>query len=309
MPVKKTQNRAPARKPRKKMPSINSIDPMNTDIGIVRQSAPPPHPPKKDHMCHGHECSEWGKKLLLTLVGILLVYLVVYLGFLIRNEIQEYNYIGHADRMERVISINAEGSVEVKPDIAHIRMGLLTEADTVEEAQTENTQTMNALLASLKALDIAQEDIKTENYSIYPEYDWSSGDEVLDGYTVSQNVAVKIRDIDNAQKVIALAGKLEINDVGNLEYSIDDTDVYIGQAREDALEKINKKAHVLSQTLGVKMVSVVSYDEYKIGNDDMFSYGMASAFSDAGFGMGGEPTLEAGMNEVKLNVNVTFEIR
>lgn len=314
MPVKKTTRRAPARKPRKKATPmieesiIDPIDPMDTDIGMVHQSAPPP--PRRPHGM-GRCCltsSEWGHRLLATLGGILLVYLIVFLGVLIRNEIQEYNYIGYADRMERMITIEGEGSVEVKPDVGHIRMGLLTEADTVEEAQAENAETMNTLIARLKEMGIVDEDIKTENYNVYPMYDWTEDDgRVLSGYSVNQSLRVRIQDLDMTEKIIGLAGSLEINDVGELEYSIDDRDVYVEEARVEALEKVSQKAQALTRALGVDIVGIVSYDEYEMDNGYFGDFGMAKAFDEGGFG--GAPQIETGVDEVKLNVNVTFEIR
>lgn len=313
MPVKKTTRRAPAHKPQKKVaPMIEPLDFIDTNIGVVHQSAPPPlavHPSCQnvDRCCKSGRGP--GHRLLMTLVGILLVYLVVFLGVLIRNKIQEFNYIGYADRTERTIIIDAEGRVKVKPDMAYIRMGLSTEADTVEEAQTKNSETMNMLIAQLKGMGIADDDIKTENYNVYPMYDWLDEGQVLSGYRVDQNLRIRIKDLTMSEKIIGLAGELEINEVGSLEYSIEDDDVYIEQARVQALKKVGQKARALTQALGVKIVGIVSYDEYDAGNNYFEDYSsMNRVLAMPGVG-GSAPQIETGVNEVTLNVNVTFEIR
>ncbi|MBP7992507.1 MAG: hypothetical protein KAZ30_02525, partial [Candidatus Magasanikbacteria bacterium] len=65
-------------------------------------------------MWYGH----MGRRLMATLLGILLAYLIIYVGTLIKNNIREYSTIGSADKMERTLTVEAEGKVTVTPDIA-----------------------------------------------------------------------------------------------------------------------------------------------------------------------------------------------
>jgi len=274
---------------------------------IVEAPVSPQAPSIKKHCC---PCENFGKKLLMTLVGILVVYVAIYVGVLTRNELREYSYIGFEDKVERTIFVEAKAEVDVVPDVANITMGVFSENDTVSLAQEENTKMMNGLLERLKALGIPEEDIQTSYYDIYPTYDWSQEDgSELSGYGVSQKVTVKMKDVLMADKVVALAGELEINDVGQLTYSVDERDAYVEQARKEALEKVAKKARVLSQALGVQMVGIVSYDEYELGNSNMYKYDYPYAMEESLHGGGAVPDLEVGIEKVGLNVSVTFEIR
>ena len=242
-----------------------------------------------------------------ALFAILLVYGIVYMGILIRNGMQEFNYIGQADRMERSINIQGEGRVTAKPDVAVTTMGTISEGQTVAEAQAGNTEIMNTLVSKLKSLGILEDDIQTTNYNIYPQYNYTSekGRE-LSGYQVTQNVTVKMRDLGKANQVLALAGEVGANNVSGLEFTIDDREVYKDKAREAALEDAGKKAKMLSESLGVKMVSVVSYDEYEGGGYDYEPY---RALAYEGLGGGMAPDIESGSMEVVMNINITFEIR
>ncbi|PLX27296.1 hypothetical protein C0581_03505 [Candidatus Parcubacteria bacterium] len=304
MPVKKAAGTG-ARRPKKPIAS----PPLGSEkMDDVRKLCHPHAHMSHLHRTHTPCCGGFAKKLLVTFVGILLVYMIVYVGTLIRNEIKAYDYIGMSDRMERTIMVDAVGTVEVKPDVATLRMGVTTQADTVQNAQTENTEKMNALHLRIEALGISRDDVKTTNYDVYPQYDWTAeeGSE-LAGYEVSQSVMIKMKDTDVAEKVLALAGELGITDVGQLEYIVDDREVYLAEARKDALKKIADKAAVLSRSLGVRFVSIASYDEYEAGGND---YGMGRMFAEVGFGGGSpEPVLEEGLNEISLNVTVSFEIR
>lgn len=245
-------------------------------------------------------------KFFAVLAGILLAYLIVLIGTMIRNNLAAYDYIGREERRERTITIQGEGKVTAAPDIAVTTMGMTATAKTVAEAQAENTKIINLLIAKLKALDITGADIQTANYNIYPRYDYTEKrGQTLAGYEVSQNVTIKIRDLDKASAVLALAGQVGANSVSGLQFTIDDPEVYKAQARELALEKVAAKSRALSQALGVKLVSVVSYDEFDGGGGIPIYARVAE-----GLGGGGSvPKIEPGSLDVVVSVNVTFEIR
>ncbi|MBI2436924.1 MAG: SIMPL domain-containing protein [Candidatus Magasanikbacteria bacterium] len=274
----------------------------HTDHGCMGGRCMPHH-----GMMHGKShCGHFARKLILTFFGILLVYTIVYVGVKIQNEIKAYEYIGVADKAERMITIEAEASVDVAPNIATVQMGLTTQAPTVAEAQTKNTEIMNKFIAQVKELEIAPEDIQTSNYDVYPKYDWTQaqGQELV-GYEVSQNVGIKIRNLDVSKQVVALAGEAGITNVGNLEYTIDEKDAYLAQAREEALQKVSEKAGVLSRALGIRMKEVIGYTEYEVGMGDEYYYGKGM-MADAGAGV---PDLQSGTNTVSLHVSVAFELK
>jgi len=263
------------------------------------------------HMtCHCASMEDFGKKILWTLIGILVAYSIVFLGTMIRNNLQKFNYIGKADKAERTILISAEGKSTVVPDIGETTIGFEAEAKTVAEAQEKNTKVMNSLIEKLKALGIDEKDIQTANYNVYPQYDYLEKEgRVLRGYMVSQNVQVKIRNLDISDKVFALAGEVGANQVGGLNFTIDERDTYVAEARQEALKKVEEKATLLANSLGMTLGKVLSYDEYESGG----AVPMYKAYAeDMVYGMGGgvsAPAIEAGSTEVVLNVNVTFEIK
>lgn len=261
--------------------------------------------------CERHGWCGWaGKKLLATFFGILVVYLIVFFGVLIRNEVRKYDFIGQAGKSERTIRVEAEGKVSVKPDIAMTTMGVTTESPTVAEAQQKNTEVVNKLIARIKELGIDAADIQTQDYSVYPAYNYPSDGSKpeLRGYTISQNVAIKIRDLAKANQVLALAGEVGATNVSGLQFTIDDKNAYLAAARTDALKKVNEKAQALSTMLGLNLASIVSYDEYEASGNQF----MGAKMYDMGMG-GSEampaPQIEAGTNDVILRVGVTFELK
>ncbi|OGH67928.1 MAG: hypothetical protein A3J66_01780 [Candidatus Magasanikbacteria bacterium RIFCSPHIGHO2_02_FULL_47_14] len=270
---------------------------------------------QKHDCCFSKECSskfmssmytqDFGRKILWTLLGILLVYSIVFLGTLIRNNLQKYNFIGKAEVQPRTITVEGVGEVTARPDVAMTTMGMVAEASTVAEAQQKNTQVMNNLIEKLKALGVSPDDLQTTNYNVYPQYDYPEGGQVLRGYSVSQDVQVKIRDLAKANQVLALAGEVGATNVGGLQFTVDERDAYIAEAREEALQKVSQKVLALSQSLGVRPVRIAGYNEFEQGGPAPIPMMREMAFGD----VGGLPTIEAGTTDVVLNVQVTFEIR
>lgn len=255
--------------------------------------------------------SEFGKKIMFTLLGITVVYVIVLLGTMIRNNMQEYNYIGQADKMERTIFVEATAKVVAKPDIAVTTMGMVNEGKTVQEAQVANNAVMNKMTTKLKEMSIDEKDIQTSNYSIYPLYDYTDeAGRVLRGYEVRQDVTVKIRDLSKANGVLSLAGELGANSISGLQFTIDDPEVYKNEARQEALKKLAEKAQNLSQSLGIRLGKVVSYNEYAGNNTPYANVMKESAMYDLGGAVDQSvSSVESGSTEVNMTVSVTFQIK
>ncbi|MCX6779164.1 MAG: SIMPL domain-containing protein [Candidatus Magasanikbacteria bacterium] len=245
--------------------------------------------------------------MLRLLAGILLVYLIVLVGTLARNNVKKYNFIGKADRMQNTISISGEGKETGAPNVAMTDIGFVTESKDVATAQKENTEKMNKLIAEVKKLGVADADIQTSNYSVYPRYDYTDGKSLLSGYTVNQSVTLKIRDLTKISSVLAKVGEVGVNQVSSLNFIIDDQENLRASARDKALKNAKEKADALAKSLGVRIVKVISYNEYTPSDVyPMKAYGMAE-------GMGGgasapSPDIQTGSMEIKVSVNVIYEI-
>lgn len=242
-----------------------------------------------------------------VLVGLVLLSLAAWLGFKARNEAREHKFIGVP--IERnTITVSGEGKIVAIPDIAKIELGTTIERKSVADAQRENTRIMNELIDRLKGLGVDDEDIQTTGYTVYPAYDWNNGRQTLRGYTVSQTVSVKIRDLDKVGEIIGLAGGLGANQIGGIQFTVDDPEQLRQEARIKALENAKQKAEALAQVAGVKLRRVVSFSESVSG--PIFP----QPYYDRAFGLGeakegaSAPSIEPGSNEIIMTVSITYEI-
>ncbi len=242
-----------------------------------------------------------GKRVLWNL---LLVAGIVYLGVTAMNAVKQNSYIGRPDAARDTIAISAEGKVTALPDIATISVGVQTENKAVSAAQKENSTKMNAIIEKVKSFGVASEDIKTSNYSIYPQYDYVNGRQIERGYMVTQNIDVKVRNLDKIGDILAAVGDLGANQVGGVSFTIDEPEDLRQQARLKALEAAKKKAQALADAAGVKLGKVVGFSE----NEGYVPSPMYYA-KDAAMGMGGgTPSIQSGSQDVIVNVTVLYEI-
>ena len=241
--------------------------------------------------------------IIASIVGLALV---VYLGVLARNELRQYYYIGRPADQLYTITIEGEGKVTAVPDIAQISLGLQTDKATVTEAQRENTDKVNKIVSDLKALGIEGKDIKTDNYSVYPRYDWTDGKQVLRGYTVTQSLSVKIRNLDSIGTVLEKSAADGANQVGGLNFTIDEPETLKQQAREKALEQAKQKAEALAKIAGVKLGRLVSFNENSSGYPIYARTDMMKSAPVAG--EAAVPDIQPGSQDIIVDVTVTYEV-
>lgn len=213
------------------------------------------------------------------------------------------------------ITISGTGESFAVPDLALVNFAVVTEAKTVSDALAENTKKMNDIIDSMKSQGVEEKDLKTTNFSIYPLYEYTSksdsliypdgGKRVLTGYEIQQSLEVKIRDMSKIGTLIEGATKAGANQVGNLQFTIDNEDNLKKEARQKAIEKAKSQAQEMASQLGVRLGKITNFSETGGG---MPIYFMAER--SLGIGGGGEaPQIETGENKIEITVSITYEIR
>lgn len=250
--------------------------------------------------------------------------LVLFVFFSAVNAVKEYRYIGQRPNVQNTISVSGEGEVFAVADTAQFSVTVTEEAETVNQAQTQATEDMNAIIAYLEDEGVDEADIKTINYSVNPRYEnrpVSSGERtmmfprpdgtrVLVGYEVRQTIQVKIDDTELAGSLLSGVGEREADQVSGLSFTIDDTQELEQQARSQAIKNAQDNARVLANDLGVQLVRIVNFS-----TNNYYPQAMRATF-DTAMGMGGDvmesapaPNLPTGENRITSTVQITYEIK
>jgi uncharacterized protein len=216
------------------------------------------------------------------------------------------------------ISVTGEAEVNAIPDIGSFSFSVEADGADAKTAQSESAIKMNAVLAFLTEKGIDAKDVKTENYSLYPKYRYESrpcpagsycpGEQVEDGFTVSQSVSVKVRAVDTAGDIISGVGEKGATNISGLAFTIDDTTALKDEARDEAIEDAKAKAKVLAEQLGVRLDKMVGYYEedgspmpyYGMGGDMMVKNASEAAVA---------PEMPTGENTTKSRVTLTYQVK
>src|SRR5215510_10699869 len=140
-----------------------------------------------------------------------------------------------AEAVEKTVTVTGEATVGVAPDTALIRIGVTSQEKTAREAGEANAKQMTSVLAAIKASGIAERDIQTARLSLQPQYDPNKGGTArLTGFLATNQVTIRIRDIDNLPTVLDRAIAAGANEMSGVEFVVSEQSKLLDQARDDA---------------------------------------------------------------------------
>lgn len=257
------------------------------------------------------------KPVLEVLAALFLISLIFWFSVGAINKLMERKYIGREFEARNMITVSGKGEIFAKPDLALVNFSVVSEAKTVAQVLSENTKKMNVVIDSVKKLGVEEKDLKTTNFSIYPRYEWQKETicisppclerkRVLIGYEVRQTLETKIREMVKIGEIIQAATAAGANEVGNLQFTIDNKEELEKKARAEAIKEAKEKAKELASLLEVKLVRITSFSENRIT-----PYYPAPYFMEAkalGPTEGEVPQIETGENKIEISVSITYEI-
>jgi uncharacterized protein YggE len=162
-----------------------------------------------------------------------------------------------------VIELGVSETVDSRPDMATVFAGVSTRAQTAVAAMKQNATKMTAVVAKIKALGVAEDDIQTAGINLSPQYDYNQAtqSQVFRGYVASNRVSVKLRKIDNAGPVLDALVAAGANDIGGPEFSVDDDAAYRAEARRNALKRAEAQANEYARLTGYSGIKLLEINE------------------------------------------------
>ena len=171
------------------------------------------------------------------------------------------------------LTVNGTGIVYVTADVAQVSLGVREMKADVREAQEIVNGKINAICGALKAMGVPAKDIQTESIYISGEYDYSSEDIRLIGYTASNTINIRTTEIDKIGAYIDVAFENGANSLENIGFSVSDNKDYMEQALSMAVENALSKAEVIAKAAGKTVSSIDSIEESErpFGSDSVLT--------------------------------------
>ena len=166
------------------------------------------------------------------------------------------------------IVIQTTGEVRVRPDLATVHAGVVSEGKTAAEALSKNTPALAKLVEAVKAAGVAQGDLSTSQIALIPRMTQPSSSSSpqpraarIDGYEARTGITVIVRDIAKAGPLIDALVAAGANDMSGISFGLADEGKAKDQARDKAAEAARGRAEIYAKRLGVKVGELVSIVE------------------------------------------------
>ncbi|MBV8794875.1 MAG: SIMPL domain-containing protein [Hyphomicrobiales bacterium] len=205
---------------------------------------------------------------------------------------------------DRWVEVTGEGSISAAPDFARVTLGVTSTGKNAGEAMTANAKAANALVSLIKSEGVAPADIQTSEVSISPMFSQPSPNQqtapTITGYSVSNNVAVTLRDISRLGGLLDRAVTAGANSVYGVGFGHNDPSGLLDKARPLAVADARRKAEIYANAGGARIGRLMVLTE-EAGRQPPVAFSRAYAAS--------APTpIEAGEDKLTVTVTARFEL-
>ncbi len=247
--------------------------------------------------------------------------LMVFVAFLIVQQIYNFNQVVKNQKPANTITVSADGKVSAVPDLAVVNIGVMTQGAAATDVKNQNNDKVNKVIAFIKQQGIADGDITTSQISLYPQQSYpvvvpgaaeANNAPKIIGYQGDQTVTVKVHGVNKDQSVLEkiLDGAVNAgaNEVQGLSFAFNDPNALQQQARKLAIDNAKTKAQELAKEAGLNLGKVVSISESNAATPLPYAL-------NAPLGMGGgaaksiAPDIQPGSQDITESMSVTFEVQ
>ena len=162
-----------------------------------------------------------------------------------------------------VVEITASETVQSEPDQATVGAGVTTRARTAVQAMRDNAIAMDAVIARLKALGIAREDIQTSGVNLNAAFQYNNNNTppVFQGYDVTNQVSVTLKDIGKIGVTLDALVASGANNLNGPFFSRKNDKPQRAQAREAAFKTAEAQARDYAKMAGFGGVRLLAVEE------------------------------------------------
>jgi uncharacterized protein len=210
-------------------------------------------------------------------------------------------------RQLETVTVSGTGRAIVTPDRFTFQVGVQTVATTVDEAVTENNRRVASVIAALKKAGAQDKDIRTSQFTIYPQQDYQEGKlpRIL-GYQVSNNISVRSEKVGDAGRLLGIAVNAGVNTSSGINFEVSDPAGGRDQGLKAAFDDARAKAALLAQAAGRTLGRAVEIVEGQRNEPPPRPMARTMAMEAQ---VANDVPIESGTQEVQYIVTATFELR
>jgi uncharacterized protein YggE len=167
------------------------------------------------------------------------------------------------------VQASGEATVSAKPDQATIDIGVVAQGATAASVAAQNAAQTDAVLADLRKILAANDQLKTSSYSVRPNYQSPKpgAPARIATYTATNIVEVTLNDLTQVGKVIDAVLQSGANNIQKLEFGLKNPQAARSQALREAAAQAKASVEAIAAGLGVHVLRVLSAEEFEPGDD------------------------------------------
>ena len=162
------------------------------------------------------------------------------------------------------ITVVGTGEAFGKPDLAHIQVGVVTEAATAAEAVKKNNEAMNRLMAMIRKRGIEDRDFKTVQFSVSPRYRYDKTQQefpTIAGYQVTNEVHVRLRKLSILGEFLDETVSLGANQIRGVSFDVAEPEKLLDEARRKAMADAQHRGSIYAEAAGLKLGKPITIEE------------------------------------------------
>ncbi len=202
-----------------------------------------------------------------------------------------------------MVSVTGEGIVKVQPDQVIIKSRIETDGDNPQAVKKQNDATVNKVIKYLKKQGISEKNIHTDYVNLNKNYNY---DTKTYSYVANQAISITLENLKNYEEVMSGLLEAGLNRIDGVEFKSSEIDSYKTQARKKAILDAQTKAKEFVAPLNQEIGKAVSINEIESNNyTPVYRMSEMKASADSS----DQQTIAPGEMEVKVKVNVSFELK
>lgn len=201
------------------------------------------------------------------------------------------------------ISVSANATIEVAPDTAVISFDVNGKGRTAAEATNAAASKMEGVRHNLLGCNILGSDITTTSYTLYPDTDIKGK---ITGYTASNSVRIKLKDIAKLGPVIDKISAAGVDTINNISFSVSSRELYRNRLLAQAVENARQQAAVVANAGGRTLGKLLSANISSYSGGLERSYGNMKLMAAADRGAAPETSIASQEITIKASVDTVF---
>ena len=201
------------------------------------------------------------------------------------------------------ISVSANATIEVAPDTAVISFDVNGKGRTAAEATSASAAKMDSVKHNLLGCNILGNDITTTSYTLYPDTDIKGK---ITGYTASNSVRIKLKDVSKLGPVIDKISATGVDTINNISFSVSNRELYRNKLLAQAVENARQQAAVVANAGGRTLGKLLSANISTYSGGMERSYGNMKLMAAADRAASPETSIAAQEITIKASVDTVF---